>query len=107
MVTSASPLSGGLVQVGVQVRPGQIPAAGLAPGDRVEVVQLPGRDATASGPAVGSASVLVASATVYSVLADPSQAGGTLLTLVVPTSVATAVAAASAGELVALVRVGP
>ena len=106
MVTSAPPLGGDQAQVGVAVKPGQIPADGLSPGDTVEVVELPVKDAAV--PAGGQAArgtILAAAATVYSSVSDPSQSGGTLLTLVVAKSVAVEIASASSAGLIALVRV--
>ena len=103
MIASGSGLSASVAQVGVVVKSGQIPAGGLAPGDVVEVVALPAANATSTSPPT----VLVAGAQVYDSRADPAQAGGTLLTLVVPRSQAVAVAAASGAGQIALIRVGP
>jgi hypothetical protein len=98
--------------VGVAVAPGQIPSSGLLPGDKVEVLQLPTKNAGPSSPssspssaAAGSA-ILVPAATVYDVRANPSTSGGTLLTLVVPRASAYGVAQASNNGLIALVKVG-
>lgn len=106
MVTSAPALDGSAAQVGVAVRPGQIPADGLNPGDLVEVLQLPQKPPAGGSATTPAAIVLAATATVYSSTSDPSQSGGTLLTLVVSKSVAAAVAAASNAGLIALIRVG-
>lgn len=105
MVTNAPTLNSAQAQVGVQVKPGQIPADGLNVGDTVEVLQLPDKNAAAvrSSPLA----VLVETAAVYASVPDPSQSGGTLLTLVVPRSDAAVIAMASNASLVALVRVGP
>lgn len=108
MVTSASPLPAGSSMVGVELKPGQLPSAGVADGTRVEVLQLPNKD-TATPVAAGSAptaTVLTASATVYDSAADPSQTGGTLVTLIAPSSAAPLIATASSAGLVALVQVG-
>ncbi len=85
------------------VKPGQIPADGVVPGDVVTVVQLPAPDA---GPA-GSATVLVQRAEVFASREDPALAGGTLLTLVVPVDKAVSVAAASGAGRAAVIRVAP
>jgi hypothetical protein len=106
MVTSAPPLTSSAAQVGVAVTPGQIPSDGLSPGDTVEVLQLPAKNAASSTAAVAGPSVLAATATVYGSRSDPSQSGGTLLTLVVPKSAAASIAAASSAGLIALIRVG-
>ncbi len=92
-------LPAGQAEVGVAVRSGQIPADGLAPGDAVQIVELP----LPSAP--GQARVLVEQALVFSSRPDESVVGGTVLTVVVPTSTSTAVAAASGAGQVALVRV--
>lgn len=114
MLTTGPTIGTGQAQVGVEVKPGQIPADGLNIGDTVEVLGLPDKNAASStattagggaGPR-GGASVLVASATVFATEPDPSASGGTLLTLDVPTAAAAGVAAASNAGLIALVRVG-
>lgn len=112
MVSAAPALGGGQAQVGVHVKPGQIPAEGLSPGDMVEVLELPGTPTGGTAAAVSSASsassatVLADGVAVYSSVPDPSQAGGTLLTVVVPRSAAAGIASASNAGLIALVRVG-
>jgi hypothetical protein len=105
MVTSVRDLSPDQAKVGVEVKPGQIPADGLPDGASVEVLQLPSKDA-AGGSGQQPPMVLAQQATVYSSAADPSQSGGTLLTLVVPKSSAAAIAAASNAGAIALVQVG-
>jgi SAF domain len=106
MVTSAPALDSSAAQVGVAVTPGQIPANGLNPGDIVEILQLPQKNTASSSASIPAPTVLADSATVYSSTSDPSQSGGTVLTLVVPKSTAAAVAAASNAGLIALIRVG-
>jgi hypothetical protein len=116
MVTTGSELPSGAGLVGVSAAPGQIPSSGLNPGDKVEVLQLPEKGATSAPSASGSpastsgspasSAVLVKSATVYDVRADPATSGGTLLTLIVPQDAAFGVAQASNNALIALVKVG-
>jgi len=106
MVTSVQGLSPDQAKVGVEVKPGQIPADGLPDGASVEVLQLPGKDAAGGSAQQQPAAVLAQQATVYSSAADPSQSGGTLLTLVVPKSSAAPIAAASNAGAIALVQVG-
>jgi hypothetical protein len=101
MVATTGGLSALQAGVGVVVKSGQIPADGLAAGDTVEVVRLPPTNASVPG----AAQVLVMQAEVYASRADPAQAGGTLLTLVVPLDWATSVAAASGAGLIALIKV--
>jgi hypothetical protein len=101
MLTAATGLDPGIAEVGVAVTSGQIPADGLVPGDTVQILRLPGDGASSSQPA----QELVAQARVFAVRADPAQAGGTLLTLTVPSSQAALVATAAGAGKVALVRV--
>ena len=73
------------------------------PGDRVQVLALPGQVAGAGNPAAPT--VLVDAAVVFAAHQDPTQPGTTLLTLVVPAEAAPAVAAASATGAAAVVKV--
>ena len=100
MVSAGTSLPAGQAQVGVAVRSGQIPADGLLAGDVVRVVQLATKGSTDL-----TAKVLTERAQVFSSRPDPAVSGGTLLTIVVPDAVSTAVAAASAAGAVALVKV--
>ncbi len=104
MVTDVDPMPAGQVQVGVAVKGGQLPADGLVPGDRVQVLALPAGQ-SGTGVDAGKPVVLVEAATVYAAHPDPVQAGGTLLTLRVPAADGPAVAAASASAAAALVKV--
>jgi hypothetical protein len=106
MLTSADPLPAGQAEVGVAVSGGRIPADGVTPGDTVAAVQVPSGGGAGDTGAPLPAVVLVARARVFSARPDPAQAGGTLITLVVPVERAPAVAAAGATGQVALVRVG-
>jgi hypothetical protein len=100
MVSTGNPLPAGDVLVGVAEAPGQIPSSGLAPGDVVEVLQLP---AKTSSPSSVSSPVLT-TATVFDVRPNPAVEGGTLLTLEAPKAAAYAITAASDAGLVALVQ---
>ena len=102
MVTDSSALPAGKSLVGVAVKPGQIPADGLVAGDTVDVVLLPPKDVATGG---GTATVLAGGVTVYTARLDPSSQGGTLVSLIVPSSAGTNVAAASSAGRVALVKV--
>jgi hypothetical protein len=95
--------SAGTVVVGLSLKPGQIPAGGLDPGDRVAVFDVGG--ATGSGPATET--VLAASALVTYVAGGSSGGSSTItaggssvsVSVAVPVSEAPAVvAAASAGS---------
>src|SRR5664279_787362 len=103
MVTDADPIPSGMAQVGVAVKGGQLPADGLVPGDRVQVLALPGQAAGAGN--LPAPTVLVDSAVVFAAHQDPTQPGTALLTLVVPAKAAPAVAAASATGAAAVVKV--
>ena len=103
MLTSSGAPGEGQAQVGLAVKGGQLPAGGLAPGDVVAVLQLPPTGTAAQAPR--AADVLVGRATVFSVRSDPAQAGGSLVTVTVPTASMTAVAAAGGSGAVALVKV--
>lgn len=103
MVTDADPIPRGMAQVGLAVKGGQLPADGLAPGDRVQVLRLPGQVAGGADP--GAPSVLVNNATVFAAVQDEVQPGTTLLTLVVPADVAPIIAAAGAASGAAVVKV--
>jgi Flp pilus assembly protein CpaB len=104
MVTAAPVLAADEAQVGVALRAGQLPADGVLPGDTVQVLQLPAKDAAASG-AAATATVLVPQARVFSERPDPSVAGGWVVTVTVPTTSAAAVATASGLGAAALVMV--
>lgn len=102
MVTDGPLLGADEAQVGVEVVGGQLPADGLLPGDTVLVLQLP--DKSQAGTQL-EATTLVEKATVFATAADPSDASGTLVTLVAPAAAAPAIAVASNFKLVALVKV--
>jgi len=101
MVTAHAGLSAGEAVVGVAVAPGQVPSVGLRPGEQVEVLALPGKDASPSAAAVLADDVLVQDAQ-----PNPATAGGTLVSLLVPKPAAAGIAAASDAGAVALVQVG-
>ena len=100
-VTNAAPLDPSTGQVGVELKGSQLPAAGVAPGDTVQVVILP----ATSGSTTGKPTTLPDVATVVVSLPDPANSGGTLVTLSVPRRDTATIAAASTSGLVALVRV--
>lgn len=106
MVTSSSPLPAGAAMVGVELKPGQLPATGLGDGAVVQVLQLPDKNAAPANGGSQTATVLADQATVYASASDPSQTGGTLATLIAPKAGVAAIAAASSAGLVALVQVG-
>jgi hypothetical protein len=131
-VTSSRPLATGSAVVGLALKDGQLPAAGVEPGDQVMIVQtlaagsvLPaggdsddsgatgtsggtgGADADGDGfGSVSSAGVLVGRATVFETAAPSAStsSGATeLVSVEVPSTLAAAVATASAASQVSLV----
>ena len=126
-LTRSTPLAAGDAEVGVVAADGQLPSAGLTPGETVMVVETspPGAPAasgsTAPGLAAGTAAVgtpaasgvggsesvvLVPAAQVVDVREGASGSGSTaatLVSLVVPAAAAPSVAVAAAADEVALV----
>ena len=100
MISTGNPLPAGDLLVGVAETPGQIPSSGLAPGDVVDVLQLPSKTA----PTASVSSPLLATAVVFDVRPNPAVEGGTLLTLEAPKAAAYAITTASDAGLVALVQ---
>lgn len=109
MLTEGEAIPAGQVKVGVAVKASQLPAEGVTAGDKVAVVRLvgSGQPATESttATAVAAATVLADSASVYSVRADPTQGGGTLVTVLVTPAQALAIAEASSTGTAALITV--
>jgi hypothetical protein len=106
--------------VGIAIKPGQMPAAGVAPGEHVDIVLTgqPGSADTASppstsssqsasGPLSGPGTVLLPSVLVTDVRAQPASGGSgeTDVSLLVPREFAPDVANASAANEAALVVV--
>lgn len=102
MVGSGPSVPASQALVGVAEAPGQVPSAGLSPGDVVEVLRLPDKSAGLSSVS----SPVLATATVFDVRPNPSVEGGMLLTLAAPRAAAYPITAASDDGLVALVKVG-
>lgn len=110
MLSTGSGLPAGSAVVGVAVKPGQLPASGLNPGDVVMVVLLSptsaAGNATANNGGGGAASVLTDHAPVVDSATLPAGAGE-VVSVQVPRADAAALAAASSAGLVALVKVQP
>jgi hypothetical protein len=88
----------GLAKVGVVVRPGQAPAEGLAPGDRVMVVAARAADAAdAGGPTPGT--VLVREARVYQQRESEATDDVVVTLIVAQQDVATVVRWGAAGQV--------
>ena len=121
-VSNASRIPGGDAIVGVALKPGQLPSAGVVPGQQVMVVQtgLPGSpaptfagsssspDSTSSQPS--SVGVLVPRADVYDVASPGSTSGGSstqLVSIQLPENLAPAVSVAAAAGEVSLIVIPP
>jgi Flp pilus assembly protein CpaB len=103
MLGDAAPVSPDAAQVGVIVKPGQLPAGGLSPGDLVMVIVLPATtpgtsNANATPTTLASAAPVIGSRTLDS-------STGSVVTVQVPRAQAAQLAAASSGGQVALVKV--
>jgi hypothetical protein len=110
MLTGGEPIPAGQVQVGVALKPGQLPADGVGAGDRVMVLRLGQAGAAAGQITVDSVAaagpvVLADAATVFAVRADPTQTGGTLVTLLVATAQGPVIAEASSTGSAAVIKV--
>jgi hypothetical protein len=89
--------------VGLSLKPGQVPADGLGAGDRVQVVAIPpGQDP--AGASIAQPRVLTV-AEVFAVRPDPSDAGATLVTVVVPAEAGPRLAAHAAAGRAGVVKV--
>ena len=91
--------------VGLALKPGQLPADGLASGDTVQLVIVPPVNAAAAATSAPPR-VIVNEARVYAIRADDTAAGTTVVTLVIGLADAPAVAAAGSAGQVVLIKVG-
>lgn len=111
MVTAEPTPGEGQAVVGLALEPTRVPAAGLEPGDVVQVVRVAGPDDTAANTNTGGetgtevGAVLSAAATVYEVGGDAAGGSEVLLTLVLPQADAVEVAAASTAGQAAVIEI--
>lgn len=106
-VTSGSALTRGRALVGVVLGPGAVPAGGVRPGDRVEVVSAPtGASATGTGESGTAVAVAVVSS-VEPVPVSASSSGGVSVALEVDQPDAVGVATAAGSGRVRLVVLPP
>ena len=118
-VTGAQPIVVGDAVVGIALKEGQLPSAGVEPGDEVMVVQTAsvgsplaspsGSNGSASG-ADASTGVLVAETPVFDVEAPPASSGSSasqLVSVEVPSTSAAAVSTAAAADQISLVLLPP
>lgn len=106
-LTTSEPPGPGQVLVPVAVRPSVLPAAGLAPGDRVLVVATPAVPGSNGSGGTGSAPILVkpVSALVLEVSSGPDQDGLDVVDLLVPAVSGIPVAQqAATGEIALIVQ---
>jgi hypothetical protein len=115
-ISHVHPLASGDAVVGIALKDGQLPSAGVEPGDQVMVVQTgtPGTPApatsTASSGGAASTGVLVPSARVYGVALPPVNSSGAnseLVSIEVSSTVAAEVSVAAAADQVSLVLLPP
>jgi hypothetical protein len=98
LLTAASAVPGRAVAlVGLALKPGQLPSAGLAPGEQVLIVLVP------SSPSAGSTALALT--TVWDVQGSAAS-GMTLATVMVPATIATRLAGYAARGEIALVATG-
>ena len=103
MLTTASVPAPDQAMIGLSLAPGQFPADGLAVGDQVLAVMIPAAGGSSPGAALTARALTTAQ--VFGLRADPSSAGDTLVTLVIPLNMANQVLAHSAVERIGLVKV--
>lgn len=101
MLTAAMVPAPDQAMIGLALAPGQFPADGIAIGDQVLAVMIPAAGDTATPPTARA----LTTAEVYGLRADPSHGGDTLVTLVVPLTMANQVLAQSAVGRIGLVKV--
>ena len=108
MMTGTAVPAAGQATVGLALDPTRVPAAGLDPGDVVEVVAVPSADGVRSGTAsIDQPEILTAEAQVYAVDGAPAAGGQVLLTLVVNAEAAVRIAAYSTQNRVAVIESAP
>jgi len=108
MLTAVPVPAPGEAMIGLSLEPGQLPADGLGPGDRVQVVAIPsGRDPAAAAALASDPRVLAEAAEVYAARPDAANGGNTLVTLVVPADAGPRLAVYGAAGRAGLVKVPP
>ena len=117
MMATASVPDADHALVGLQLKAGQVPSAGVADGDAVELVFVPGSNTVlptaaaktqtqaSAGPSSTSPLVL-ATGSVYSVTASTTSSGSVLVTVLVPRTGSEVLSADASNGQVALIRVG-
>ncbi|MQA95044.1 MAG: hypothetical protein GEV11_10490, partial [Streptosporangiales bacterium] len=109
MVAAGADIGGGNVVVGLALKPGQLPAAGLRPGDRVRAYAV--RPVGSAGQSDQGGTVLADSGTVYDVRSDDRMRAGSSgtvsVSVVVPAGDAPALANAASAGAVAVALLPP
>ncbi len=103
MLTTATVPAPDQAMIGLSLAPGQFPADGLAVGDQVLAVMIPA--AGGSSPDAAVTARALTTAEVFGLRSDPSSGGDTLVTLIVPLTMANQVLAQSAVGRIGLVKV--
>jgi hypothetical protein len=113
MMATLSVPDGEHALVGLSLKAGQVPSAGLADGNTVELVEVPGSTAgslvaapTNPAPSVGSSSLVLATGTVYAITESSTSSSAVLVTVLVPRAGSEALSVAASNGQVALLRVG-
>jgi flagella basal body P-ring formation protein FlgA len=103
-VTSAALVAPGQQLVGVQAKPGQLPATPLVPGERVLIVSTPGQNSTTTGGAAAAGVPGTLPAQVVRVGSADSSGTVTVDVAVDANSGATLAARASTGDIAIIVQ---
>lgn len=109
MMYTSDPVPGlGQTLVGLALDPAQAPTDGLAPGDTVTVIAVPGDSAAADGArALDHPVVLAEPAIVYAVRGSGTAGGQLLVTLIVPENVSLRLAAYGSAGRAAIIETPP
>lgn len=94
----------GEAMVGLSLAPERVPAEGLEPGDRVDVIATPPGDGQADAKTLDAPPVLAKAALVFGVAGDAAGGGTQLVTLVVDEGDAARVASYSTAARVAIIE---
>lgn len=105
MVTSRAATPTGYVVAGVALKPGQLPAGGVAAGDLVMVILLPAQSAGGSSSGGGSSATVLENSVQVTDSATETDGSGTVVSLLIPKADAAALAQASNAGLVTLEQV--
>jgi hypothetical protein len=103
MVSTRAVTPAGFVVAGVALKPGQLPAAGVSPGDKVTVIVLAGSATVSTGSSPGATATLLETGVSVTDTAVATDGSGTVVSLLIPKADAAALAQANNAGLVTLV----